>query len=547
MVEFTGLAIVVGMAALGGILARSIKQPVVLGYVLAGVLLSSKWPVEGFVSILGQLGVTLLLFLVGLELPISEVKKMGRVALATGLGQIVFTTAIGWLIVVGMGYTSTVAIYLSLALAFSSTIVVVKLLSEKGDLQSLYGKVAIGFLLIQDFVAMGILVVLSGVSSGGWGGENLFLAMIKGLIMVGITLWASVKLVPRVLGYLAESTETVFITSIAWCLGIAALVSSKWVGFGVEIGGFLAGLAMANSIEKPQILSRAKPLRDFFLMIFFVWLGTGLSWQNMGGIWIESILLSAFVIVGNPMIVMFIMGLMGFSKRIAFLSGLTVAQISEFSLIVISLAVRVGHVPSEILTLTTLVGVITMIVSSYMILNGEKLFQMVGKYIPYFENKSVHGVRQIGKKITREHIVLFGHNRTGTAVRNALEELGNKLIVVDFDPSVIEVLENSGIEAVYGDMGDYDLCDELNLNEAKMVLSTVSDLNDSKTLLSRLAKCRDDQVVVMTANDMGDADQLYKLGADYVLLPHKVGGDFLAHAISTHGINKKYLQGLRRI
>lgn len=529
------IAGVMGVAAIGGVAAKLLRQPVILGYIVAGMMLAAVGKNLDMVAAMGQVGVTLLLFLVGLELPLADLKKTGRASVITGLGQVVVTSILGFFLARVLGFGTVAAVYLGIALTFGSTVMAVKLLSEKRDLQSLYGKIATGYLLVQDFVAIGILTVLSGLAGGeavSW--LNLVLVMVKGGLMVGVAIWLSDRMLPKMLDWLGRSTEVLFVASVGWCLVVAAAVSSKWIGFGPEIGGFLAGLALANAAQNLQIVSRVRPLRDFFLTLFFVGLGANIGWAGLGGIWLPAVILSAFVLIGNPLIVMIILGLQGYSRRIAFMASTVVAQVSEFSLIVLALAVRVGHVDKSILGLVGLVAMITMTGSTYLILHAEKIYKLIGKWLVIFEFKKTK--KQAGEKRNLTgHVILFGHNRTGRVVRPVLEKLGREVVVVDFDPKVVE--ETGG---VYGDIADYELYEELNLDQAVMIVSTVTDVDDNLQLLSALKKKRPTTIIL--AVDSADATRLYKAGADLVLVPHTIGGEYLSHLISTHGLDKKYLQ-----
>ncbi|KKT77148.1 MAG: Sodium/hydrogen exchanger [Microgenomates group bacterium GW2011_GWB1_44_8] len=529
-----GLTVVMVLAAVGGVVARMLRQPAILGYILAGIALSFFGRNVDLVAAMGQLGVTFLLFLVGLELPIAQLKKMGRTAVITGLGQIVFTSICGYFIARLLGFNAVTGIYLGIALTFGSTVMVVKLLSEKRDLQSLYGKIATGYLLVQDFVAIGILTVLAGLRPGeviNW--VNLLGVATKGALLVGLAVWASDKILPKMLDFLGKSTEVLFVVSIAWCLGIAAAVSWPGIGFSPEIGGFLAGLALAGAVQNLQIMARVRPLRDFFLTLFFVALGANIGWENIGRMAVPAVIFSLFVLIGNPLIVMLILAFQGYGRRVAFLASTAVAQVSEFSLIVIASAARVGYVDRSILGLVGLVGIITMTLSTYLIWYSEHIYKVIGNFLKILEFR--HKTEKVkGEERLKNHIVLFGHNRTGKVLKPILEKIG-KLVVVDFDPKVVEE-----IGGVYGDIADYELYDELNLNDAAMIVSTVSDVEDNLQLLSSLGKKR--PIAIMLAADTNDAVKLYKAKADYVLIPHTVGGEYLGHLLSTHGIDRNFIR-----
>ncbi|MDP1743403.1 MAG: cation:proton antiporter, partial [Candidatus Amesbacteria bacterium] len=302
---FEGLAVLAAAAAIGGAIARIFRQPLLLGYAISGIILSALGftglaNVHELLGFSGQLGVTLLLFLVGLELPISELKQVGRTAMFSGIAQVLFTF--------GLGTWISGSAYIGLGLAFSSTIVVVKLLTEKKDLASLYGKLTVGILLVQDFVAIGAMIFLAG--SG-----NFVLTGIKGIVLVSIFSFVVVRIMPKVTAWLGQSTELLFVGTLAWCLAVAALVSSPLIGFTAEIGGFLAGLALAGSTEHLQISSRIRPLRDFFLTLFFISLGAGVSLTQIGANWLIAILLSIFVLTLKPIIVIIILLFQGYGAR----------------------------------------------------------------------------------------------------------------------------------------------------------------------------------------------------------------------------------------
>lgn len=541
---FGTLALILGIAAIGGIVAKLLKQPALLGYVVAGAIISyfdfaSSAGAKAVVDSMGQLGVTLLLFLVGLELPISELKRMGRVALLIGVGQIVLTAVAGFAIVTALGFSMVPAMYISLALVFSSTIIIVKLLSEKRDTQTLYAKIAIGTLLVQDFIAIGILVVLSGFSQGNLSWQTGALTIVRGVILVVVALFLSTSILPKTLDWLGRSTEILFITTIAWCLGVAVLVASPLVGFGLEIGGFLAGLALANAAEHLQIVSRVRPLRDFFLTLFFVSLGANIHMGDLGSAFWIGILLSVFVLIVKPLIVMILMGMSGYSKRTAFLTSITMGQISEFSLIVVAFAVKSGQIGGQILAITALVGIITMTISTYMTMYADVLYKFLSKTLSIFERKHPIDARILDP--LDKHIILFGHSRTGKALLPALVKLEKPVLVVDFNPDVVDDLKSKQLLAIFGDMSDHEIYSDINVDGAALIVSTVPDIHDNLLLLSYLSKLKTRPVIIVTAQDESEAKQLYVNKADYVLVPHAVGGEYLAHIFNHHGIDKKYI------
>lgn len=550
MSPFAQVATALVAASLFAVLARILRQPLMLGYLVAGFFLV----MSGLVRIgdpemlrsLGQLGVTFLLFLVGLEMSFKEARSLGKVALATGLGQILFTSVIGYLLALGFGFSTLSSLYIAVALTFSSTIIAVKLLSEKNDLGSLYGKIAVGFLLVQDFVAILILIFLAGFrGTASPGFLSLGAVFLKGIVLIAIVLFLSQKVLPKFFDRIATSGELLFITSIAWALGIAALMQSPYVGFSLEIGGFLAGLALANSVEHLQIASRVKPLRDFFITIFFLVLGMEVVLSGVGSLLLPVLVFSLLVFIGNPLIVMFIMGELGYHRHTSFLASVTVAQVFEFSFIVMAMGRNLGHVGGTEVALITMVGVLTMLASTYLILYNHRVYPLFERYLRIFERGRTRESALRQKKERKEHIILIGAHRTGSALLPALDKRDEGLVVVDFNPTVVEHLSAEGYDALYGDVSDAETLELLNLSEAKLVISTANNIEDDLILLEKIRSLKKKPPTIFVASYPAEALELYEAGADYVIVPRVVGGEHIAHLISSHGIDRKYLNKLR--
>ncbi len=534
MPVFVGLAIIMAFAAAGGIVARILRQPLLLGYAVVGAILAvtgiARDPqIKQLLDFSGQMGVTLLLFLVGMELPISELKNVGKHALITGTIQILLTFVLGLVAIYLLGINTITGSFVALGLAFSSTVVVIKFLTERGDLASLHGKLTVGILLVQDFVAIGVLIFLSGTGSP-------LMTVIKGILLIFLSTWVLGKLLPKIIPWLAGSPEMLFVWALAWCLSVAAIVASPWVGFSPELGGFLAGLALANVSAHLQISSRIRPLRDFFLTLFFVSLGAGVTAIGFNGGWGIALALSGFVLIIKPLIVMTILLAQGYIGRVALMTAISLAQVSEFSLLIAALAVRTNQAPPEILAIMGLVGLITMIASNYGIMWSNKIYKFIAKFIPKRENKNLN-------KPTSGHIILFGHNRIGGILRPVLLSLGKPLVIVDFDPEVISRLNgsNENLEAIYGDISDDSIYDDLLLSKAEMIISTVSDCEDNLLLLEYLNKFKNKPLVIVIALSTIDAGLLYQKGADLVVVPHSMGGEYLANLFENRGLNRDYI------
>src|SRR3989344_3415607 len=329
----TELALAIVLAVIFGFVAHLLRQPVIIGFLLAGIAfgyLEGTWvpnllssPIESLAS----LGVIFLLFLVGLEMNFREFKHLSWPALLLGLGQIFLTFGLGLGLSLALGFAFATSVYLAGALTFSSTIIVVKLLSDKGDLQSLYGRLSVALLLIQDFAAILVLLFLTNPVGSTNFLLGLFYSALKGVILFALAFLAS-RILPKVLDQVGRSQEMLYLFSLAWLLGVVLL--AVMFNVSLEAAGLLAGLALANSSEHFQISARLRPLRDFFIILF--------------------------VLLVKPLVVLLLNGLLGYRARTSFLTGITTAQISEFSLIIAVLGYRLGYLGPTELSLVTLVG-----------------------------------------------------------------------------------------------------------------------------------------------------------------------------------------------
>ncbi len=550
---FTALSTVIILAAGIGMVARLLKQPTLLAYLATGIIAAATGIItvdsRSTLETMSTLGVALLLFLVGLQMRLGSVKAVGRAALLTGLGQIAFTASIGFLLVKALGFATLPATYIAVALTFSSTIVIIKLLTEKRDLQSLYGRIVVGFLLVQDFVAILMLVLLAGFQQDGESVQLLPFAftILKSAALFGVILWLSSRFFPWLFEKLARTPELLFITSIAWALGLSLFVSSSFIGLSVEIGGFLAGLALAKSVEQYQIEAQLRPLRDFFIVIFFVVLGSTLAIDDFSAILGVGIILALFVLIGNPLIVLAIMGALGYRRKTSFSASVTVAQISEFSLIVMAMGLSLGHVTSQDVSLVTFVGIVTFLISTYMVLYSNHLYAALAPALKIFE-RAVPTEEPLPKEHGRAPIVVAGAHRLGSMLVSQLPQ--QKLSLVDFDPEVVAKLRAQGYRAVYGDITDVDIQEHVGLDQAYVLVSTIPSLDDNLLLLEKLAELKAERkhvpVAIMTAYTTWEAKALYAAGAEYVIQPHILGGKHLASLLRTGRLNLPMLRNWRQ-
>lgn len=526
---FFELTSVICIASVLAIVFRFFRQPLILAYILTGILVvSSGFATKDNTELLrsmGEFGITLLLFMLGLEMKIADLSSIGKSALVVGILQVVITLVAGFAVASFFGFSTVTSIYLALAFAFSSTIIVVKVLSDKHDLNSLYGKITIGILLVQDFFAIVTLILLSGGGNiANSLGSVIGVLFLKGLAVFGGVYLLSRFVLPSILHFAARSQETLFLVSLAWALGLAAFVSSPLVGFSVEIGGLLAGLSLSSSSEQFQIASRIRSLRDFFIILFFVFLGSQMQFSNFASLLPYVVLFLWFVLLVKPIVILSIMGAIGYRKRTSFLTSIHLAQVSEFSLIVAFLGHKLGHIDNSVVSLITITGAASFVFSNYFSVHANKIFRLYTPLLSLFEKKVTQKEEREELGELEDHVVLIGADRMGKNILEVLDEKVDNLIVVDFNPDIIEKLKEKGIKTLFGDISDIDIQENLRLDKAKLIISTVSDIEDTIYLLKGLKKVKTKAKVIVLAEDHQDARDLYRHGADYVVVPHLVGG-----------------------
>jgi len=503
-----------------------------VAYLAAGVLLSylgffDLFNQESF-QLFADLGIMFLLFLVGLEINYASLRLVGKSSVIVGLGQIIFTALIGYVIAKFLGFNPIESAYVAIALTFSSTIIIVKLLSDKKDTHSLYGKISIGVMLVQDIVAIFLLIVLSSLQIGAGSAllPEILLTIAKGLGLFAVVLFLGYKILPRLFDQISHSQELLFLTSTAWVFLLVSL--SAKLGFSIEIAGFLAGLALANSSEHFQIANKIRPLRDFFIVIFFILLGSSFILPNLSTIATPLVIFSLFVLIGNPLIVLLIMGISGYRKRTSFLTGVTVAQISEFSLVLAALGFKLGHISSSAVALITAVGIVTIGLSTYMIIYADQIFNFLSPALSIFERKKTSEI-PISSELFKKPIVLIGFHRTGKSLAHNLQK--ESLLIIDFDPDIIENIKTSGYDYLFGDISDPEIFEKAISPKTKLVISTSPDLHDNLGLLEMLNKLKRKPRVIARAETETDARLLYDAGSDYVLLPNLSAGHYLGRAL----------------
>lgn len=543
---FSELSLIIAIGAGIALVMRLIRQPLIIGHILTGLivgptvlhLVKSADTIEVFSNI----GIALLLFIIGLGLNPQVIREVGKVATLAGLLQVGATAVLGWSVGILVGLPNTEAVFLGVALSLSSTIIILKLLSDKKEQSRLYGKITIGLLLIQDILAtIALLFVTAQSGETGFSISQLVYLFAKGTLITIPLMLIGNKVLPRMHKLIAGSQEFLFLFAIGWGFGSAALFEVS--GFSLEVGALIAGVALASLPYTQEISARLRPLRDFFIVVFFISLGTRLSFSHLGTIMPAIVYGTLTVVLFKPIIVLVIMGLLGYTKRTSFKTALATAQVSEFSLVFVILGNRQGLVSDQLVQIVTMIALISIACSTYMIIYSDKLFSWAERYLLLFERRKAHFEHE-----SRHHydLVLFGYQKGGHEFLKVFQGLRKPFVVIDYDPEVIDELEHRKITYVYGDANDIELLEEAGLDKAKLIVSTISDHETNLFLVKLLDKINPHAVFICHAESVTEAESLYNLGASYVMMPHYIGSEKIGAFIRKSGFKKSEFKRYRQ-
>ena len=541
---FTELSLVLVIVAAVAGLMRLLRQPLILGYILTGVIvgpllhiIQSREAFEGF----SQIGIALLLFIVGMGMNIATIKTLGKVSILTALARFLVAGSVGIGILLLLGYSVATAIVLSTALFFSSTIITLKVLSDKKEITRLHSQIAIGVLLVEDVVATLAILVVAALGKGN--GIDIGDISILGLkaMGLGVLLYVvGVYVIPKLSKRFAQNQELLFLFAVGWGFGVATLFEKA--GFSHEVGALFAGISLAGLTYATEMASRLKPLRDFFVVLFFVSLGESFSLNGMNEIVVPVIALSTVVMVLKPLAVLMALGAQGYTKLTSFKTAIHLSQVSEFSIILVVLATSTKVIDPHSGTIITLVALVTIGISSYLTQFDDAIYRKWQRRLTIFER---HELRERGRREQPYTSILFGYHHGGHEFLQLFRDMKQRYLVVDYNPEVVEHLESQGIRHAYGDATDTEFLDEINAGRAKFVASTIIDRTVNHIILTHLHRFNPEVVYICHARTYEDALALYEQGATYVILPRFLGSEYITTHIKRYGMDKEAFHHFR--
>ncbi|MDQ3606886.1 MAG: cation:proton antiporter [Gemmatimonadota bacterium] len=531
------MGFIVVTAALFAVVAQRLNVPTIVAYILAGLLLG---PVTGMlevthtIEVISEVGIALLLFLVGLELSLEKIRDVGRVALIAGIGQVVFTAAGGFVLAYVLDFTVIESLFLATALTFSSTVVVVKLLDQKKELDSLYGRIAVGIFLVQDLVVIVVLTFLAGLGDPdalelGTLATGIGRAFGGMALLLGFALVAARYVLPRVFGWAGNAGQLRFIWALCWCFLL--VMGAEVLDLSLEIGAFLAGISLAQLRYNHDLQRRVHPLMNFFIAVFFVSLGIQMELGAATAQWWPAVVLSLFVLIGNPFIFMLLIARMGYSERTSFLTSVTVAQISEFSFIFAAMGLSAGLIDASILSLIAVVGLVTIAISAYMILFNHWLYERVARLglLRIFRAKQEEEVEP--EETLRDHVIVVGMNSLGRHLVRELLERGETVLAIDTDEAKLAELSCA---TLVGDVEYPSVLEEANLGEARLLVSALQ-IEDVNKMLAYHCR-RLDVPASIHAFDRSVVEELRRIGVSHLMLSKNNGIRAIARELQKEGI-----------
>jgi Kef-type K+ transport system membrane component KefB len=519
------LGIIIIAAALLVLLAARLHAPSIIAYIIAGLALGPVFALlaaADSVALIAETGIVLLLFIVGLELSLDKIRDVGRVALIAGLGQVVFTAAGGFGLSLLLGFEAVPALVIAVALTFSSTVVVVKLLTQKGELDSLYGRIAVGIFLVQDLVVIVALTLLTGIGDPAGLNASALLSGIGSafggmLLLLVIALFSARYVLPQAFRWMAPSPEGILIWSLAWCFLFVA--AAELFHLSVEIGAFLAGLSLAQLPWSHDLRRRVRPLMNAFVMVFFVSLGIQMQLGAALEHWAAALALSLFVLIGNPLIFMWIIARMGYAPRTAFLTSVTVAQISEFSFVFAALGLASGLIDESILSLIGFVGLVTIGASVYMILYNHQLFAWLDtRGLLRLLRTTPSDDAKVEQPELKDHVIVVGMNALGRRIVRSLVAEGEEVIAIDTDPGKLEGLP---CRTLLGNVDELSVLEDVSFRRARLLVSALQIENTNALLAYRGRSAG--VATSIHAFDQGLVDELRDSGATHVLQSKNAG------------------------
>ena len=541
------IALGIVFAALLAHVARVIRQPLILGYIAGGVLLSPRLglglvtSVES-IELISEIGLILLLFIIGLEIDLRELRRLGRSMLALGVGQFAINALLGLAFFAWLGYRpgggNFDLLYLTIVISLSSTLIVVKLLRDKFELKVLSGRLTLGVLVVQDVWAILFMAVQPSIADPGV--VRIAGSIAGGAVLVGVAFLASRYALARLFEASARRPELVLISSVAWCFIVSGI--AERLGLSREMGALIAGLSISAYPYGSDVISKVTGVRDFFVTLFFVALGMQVPVPN-ATILGQAALIVAFVFVSRFVAVVPTTYFLREGLYAGTVTALNLAQISEFSLVILKLGADYGHVSDRASAVVLTAMILTSLVSPYVIGANDRIARIMLRPFERLARRRQRAGGPAPDAHPAREIVLLGHFRIAQAVLDRVEQLAphlkERITLVDYDATRGRAVMARGFRWEYGDLANPDALEHLGMEQARIVVTTISDTFlkgiSTRRLVATLRRLAPQATIVMTGEEKTDAEDLLRAGADHVLVPGEITGERILTLLEKEG------------
>jgi Kef-type K+ transport system membrane component KefB len=531
----SSIGICVAAAALLALIGWRLHQPLILAYLLTGVVIG---PIglnfvtnQASIATVAEIGLILLLFIIGLEIDLKKLASAGAPVLLTGALQVPICVALGFgffaLLGAKLARGDYSLLYLAACMSLSSTLVVVKLLYDKSELDTLPGRITLGVLVIQDLWAVAMLAVQPNLENPNL--LPLAFSLWKGALLVVGGLAISKYILPYLFRAVAKAPELVLVSALAWCFFLAGVASL--IGLSREMGALIAGVSLSTFPYSLDVMAKAVSIRDFFVTLFFVALGMQITVPSLQVVEI-ALAASLFVVVSRlsvvPILYAFKLG-----HRASLLPAINLAQVSEFSIVIASLGFMRHQISSDVVTIVIITFAITAVGSTYMINSSHTIQRALSSSLKLFRVKDLDSTGvPVGAGMPDEDVVFLGFFRDASSILHEFERDGDareankflsRILVIDFNPAVMRELRRRGIRSIYGDIAHADTLRHAGIQKAKLVVCSITDdilrgTSNLRLLRNARAACPEARVM-LTTEHIPQALAFYAAGADFVYIP----------------------------
>lgn len=527
---FESIALLIGTATFLGIVAQKTRQPKVIAYILAGLLMG---PVGlnvvssgEMVSLFSELGLVFLLFLIGLEIDLDEIREVLGSTIGIAVIQMFLTFLAGLGIATGLGFDFITAVFIGAAVMFSSTALVVKILTKRDEASTLPGRLDVGVLLVQDVAVVIILALLTVNFSDPLQASIKLVEIFLMISVVGVLSLASSRYVfSRILKKISGNSLAFFTHGVAWAFLFITIADH--LNLSLEIGAFLAGIGIAQVPYSRELQESVRPLTDLFMAIFFMNFGISIAGGSIQQYLGEAVIASVLLIAAKFIILFLTIDRFKFTPETSFKASVNMGQISEFGLILTSLAVTEGYIDSGVSGFISMVAILTMGTSAYLIRYRDRLEGLFHPVLSFFQSEDKEDL-EIEK--LEDHAVIIGYDEVSRRICRALSE-EYRVLVIDNNPDNVEELSESEYKYIYGDFKHGEIRKGANLEEADFIISFSREKDINTVLLEERNK---DTIVITETRSFEEASEMYDLGADYVIMENVLAGNRISEYLEIY-------------